>query len=83
MSTWLLFALFALTLLGIALVHRRALQIALVGSLAVTCARLLVPTPDGEAPFDLGAHLLHEWPTLANLFGLLVGFALLGELLRA
>src|SRR5262245_16780891 len=75
----MLFGLFALTLLGIAVVHKRALQIALGGSLAVTCARMLLPTPAGEPPFDLGAHLLHEWPTLANLFALLVGFALLAN----
>ena len=68
------FVPFGLTLLGVALLHRRALEIALLGALVVAGYRLaFVPG------FDLGAHLGHEARTLANLLGLLVGFALLAD----
>ncbi len=79
MSTWLLFGLFGATLLGIACFHKKALPIAVGGLLAVLCVKLLVPPPEGKAAFDLGTHLLHEWKTIVNLGGLLVGFAVLAN----
>jgi Na+/H+ antiporter NhaD/arsenite permease-like protein len=66
---WLLGA----TLVGILLFHRRALEVSLVGLGLILAARL------GLSRFDLGGHLGHEWVKLANLFGLLVGFALLAD----
>lgn len=67
----LLFALFAATLLGIALFHHRALPIAVTGLACVIGARL------GFTDFDV-LHKLHEESlNLANLGGLLLGFALL------
>ncbi|MFY9345866.1 MAG: SLC13 family permease [Planctomycetota bacterium] len=71
MTDFLLFALFALTLLGIARFHAKALPIALGGLCCVLLARLLL------TDFDAVAHLLHEWRILANLAGLLLGFAVL------
>ena len=67
------FILFALTLLGVALVHRHTLQVALTG-LAVILIHALV-----FGGLDLAAHLRHEWVTLANLLGLLIGFTILAD----
>ncbi|MGE0114075.1 MAG: citrate transporter [Steroidobacteraceae bacterium] len=74
------FLLFVLTLLGIAVLHRHALQVALAGLLCVVCYKL------GYAGFSqapglqgLWRHLQHEWVMLANLFALLTGFAILAR----
>jgi Na+/H+ antiporter NhaD/arsenite permease-like protein len=74
------FVLFALTLLGIALLHRHTLPIALVG-LGVIAAYKLAFTgfKDGARAAGLGLHLGHEFSLLANLFLLLMGFALLAR----
>jgi Na+/H+ antiporter NhaD/arsenite permease-like protein len=72
-TNYLLFGLFALTLLGIAKYHKYAVRIAVGGLLAVLCARLLL------TDFNLVHHLHHEWSTLVNLGGLLLGFALLAN----
>jgi Na+/H+ antiporter NhaD/arsenite permease-like protein len=74
------FVLFALTLLGIALLHRHTLPIALVG-LGVIAGYKLAFTgfKDGPGLAGLGLHLGHEFSLLANLFLLLVGFALLSR----
>jgi len=69
----LLFALFAATLIGIAKFHRFALPIALAGLAAVLVTRLSL------TEFQLVAHLSHEWRILANLAGLLLGFAMLAN----
>ena len=71
MTTYLLFGLFAATLLGIATMHRFALRIAVSGLVAVLLVRLLL------TDFHLGHHLQHEWQIVLNLGGLLLGFALL------
>ncbi|HEY9064092.1 MAG TPA: citrate transporter [Burkholderiaceae bacterium] len=74
------FVLFALTLAGVALFHRHTLRVAVAGLVAITLYKLAfgtfrgVPGPDG-----LLALLGQEWVTLANLFGLLLGFALLSR----
>jgi len=67
------FILFALTLLGVALFHRHTLAVAVTGLSSVIAFGLLT------GQLDLATHLKHEWVTLANLFGLLVGFALLAD----
>ena len=74
------FILFALTLLGVALFHHKTLQVALTG-LAVIVAYKLVFTgfKHGTGLDGLGHHMAHEWVTLANLFLLLMGFALLSR----
>jgi hypothetical protein len=74
------FILFALTLLGVALLHHYTLQVALAGLAAITVYKL------GFTGFKFGAglgglalHMQHEWVILANLFLLLMGFALLSR----
>jgi Na+/H+ antiporter NhaD/arsenite permease-like protein len=74
------FILFALTLAGVALFHQHTLRVAVIGLVSITLYKLLfsnfagVPGADG-----LLALLGHEWVTVANLFGLLLGFALLSK----
>ena len=74
------FILFALTLLGVALFHRHTLRVAVVG-LAVVSAYKMLFAGFREGPGVAGfiSHLGHEWVVLANLLGLLLGFALLSR----
>ena len=74
------FILFAATLLGVALFHNHTLAVAL-GGLTVIIAFKLLFTGFAAGP-GLGGlvdHLGHEWVLLANLLGLLLGFALLAR----
>jgi Na+/H+ antiporter NhaD/arsenite permease-like protein len=74
------FILFGLTLLGVALFHHHTLAVALTGLAAVTLYKLVFTGfkfGTGLAGFAL--HMQHEWVILANLFLLLMGFALLSR----
>ena len=74
------FVLFAATLLGIALFHRHTLLIALGGLVAITAYKLSITGfKDGAGLAGLLIHLSHEFSLLANLFLLLMGFALLSR----
>jgi Na+/H+ antiporter NhaD/arsenite permease-like protein len=74
------FVLFGLTLAGVALFHYHTLQVALTGLAAVTLYKLgFAGFKAGPGLGGLGLHLLHEWVILANLLGLLLGFALLSN----
>jgi Na+/H+ antiporter NhaD/arsenite permease-like protein len=74
------FLLFAATLLGVALFHRHTLAVALTGLAAIVAYKLAFTGFKGGAGLPgLAAHLLHEWVILANLLGLLLGFALLSN----
>src|SRR5262245_3862645 len=74
------FILFALTLAGVALFHRHTLYVALAGLAAITTYKLAFDGFKHEAGFSgLMLHLQHEWVILANLFLLLMGFALLSR----
>ncbi|MGH8765638.1 MAG: hypothetical protein ACRET8_07955, partial [Burkholderiales bacterium] len=74
------FVLFALTLAGVALFHHHTLQVALIGLAAITLYKLgFAGFKEGPGLGGLGTHLLHEWVILANLLGLLLGFALLSN----
>jgi Na+/H+ antiporter NhaD/arsenite permease-like protein len=74
------FILFALTLLGVALFHHRTLQVALTGLAAIILYKLIFTGfKHGSGLAGLGHHMAHEWVTLANLFLLLMGFALLSR----
>ena len=74
------FVLFALILLGIALFHRHTLQVALAGLAAVTLYKLAFSGfAQGPGFAGLAGLFAHEWVILANLFGLLMGFALLSK----
>jgi Na+/H+ antiporter NhaD/arsenite permease-like protein len=69
------FYLFGLTLAGVALFHRQALWVSLIGFAAIFVFKLAAP---GGATL-LGAHFAHEWVLLVNLFLLLMGFAVLAN----
>ncbi len=74
------FILFALTLLGVALFHHKTLQVALAGLAAIIAYKLaFTGFKHGAGLAGLGHHMAHEWVTLANLFLLLMGFALLSR----
>jgi len=74
------FLLFALTLLGVAVFHRRTLPIALLGLAAIVIYKLLGPGfAAGPGIGGLAAHFAHEWVTLANLLCLLLGFAIIAR----
>jgi Na+/H+ antiporter NhaD/arsenite permease-like protein len=74
------FILFALTLLGVALFHHHTLVVALAGLAAITAYKLTFSGfKFGIGLGGLGLHMQHEWVILANLFLLLMGFALLSR----
>jgi Na+/H+ antiporter NhaD/arsenite permease-like protein len=74
------FVLFGATLAGVAVFHRHTLQVALSGLAAIVLYKLAFTGFKTGAGFEgLGVHLLHEWVILANLLGLLLGFALLSR----
>ena len=74
------FFLFGATLLGVALFHHHTLKVAVVGLVVITVYKLLFGNFAGVPGVDgLLALLKHEWITIANLLGLLLGFALLAD----
>src|SRR5262245_30927977 len=74
------FILFALTLLGVALFHHHTLQVALTGLAAIVGYKLaFTGFKFGPGLGGLALHMAHEWVILANLFLLLMGFALLSR----
>jgi Na+/H+ antiporter NhaD/arsenite permease-like protein len=74
------FILFALTLIGVALFHHKTLQVALAGLAAIVVYKLaFTGFKFGPGLAGLALHLHHEWVILANLFLLLMGFAILSR----
>ena len=74
------FILFALTLLGVAVLHHQTLRVALVGLAAIVVYKLaFTGFKFGQGLTGLALHMQHEWVILANLFLLLMGFALLSR----
>src|SRR6187399_2953012 len=74
------FILFGLTLLGVAVFHHKTLEVALTGLAAVTVYKLLFTGfRQGAGFYGLVLQLHHEWVILANLFLLLMGFAILSR----
>ena len=74
------FVLFGMTLLGVAIFHRHTLPIALTGLAAISIHKIAFTgfkTGPGIGGFT--SHIQHEWVILANLLGLLMGFALLSR----
>jgi len=69
----LVLLLFGAVLVGIAVLHQRGLEVAVVGLTVILVTRVAF------SPFDLVAHLAEEWGKLVNLLGLLVGFALVAD----
>jgi hypothetical protein len=74
------FILFALTLLGVALLSNHTFWVALIGLGAITAYKVLF-SGFGAGPglAGLAGHMAAEWVVLANLFLLLLGFALLAN----
>jgi Na+/H+ antiporter NhaD/arsenite permease-like protein len=74
------FVLFGLTLAGVALFHHHTLQVALIGLGVIVAYKLgFAGFKTGPGFGGLALHLAHEWVILANLLGLLLGFALLSN----
>jgi Na+/H+ antiporter NhaD/arsenite permease-like protein len=74
------FVLFGLTLAGVALFHHHTLYVALIGLAAIVIHKLaFTGFKTGPGVGGLTLHLAHEWVILANLLGLLLGFALLSN----
>lgn len=74
------FFLFGLTLLGVALFHHHVLKVALTGLAVITLYKLGFSDFSGTPGFaGLLKLIAHEWVTIANLLGLLLGFALLAD----
>jgi Na+/H+ antiporter NhaD/arsenite permease-like protein len=74
------FILFGLTLLGIALFHHSTLTVSLVGLSSIIAYKLaFTGFKYGTGLAGLADHMTHEWVLLANLFLLLMGFALLSR----
>ncbi len=74
------FFLFGFTLLGVALFHHHTLPVAVTGLLVISLYKLgfadFAGTPGVAGLLKL---LQHEWIIIANLLGLLLGFALLAD----
>ena len=74
------FVLFALTLLGVAVFHHHTLFVAVTGMIVIALYKILFGDFGGvTGVHGLGTMFAHEWVTLANLLGLLLGFALLAD----
>jgi Na+/H+ antiporter NhaD/arsenite permease-like protein len=74
------FVLFGAVLLCVALFHHYTFQVAVTGVIAISFYKVVftgLKAGPGIAGFV--AHLGHEWVLLANLFCLLMGFALLSK----
>jgi Na+/H+ antiporter NhaD/arsenite permease-like protein len=74
------FILFALILAGIAFFHHKTFEIAVGGLIVITLYKLVFTGfRQGPGLEGLAGLLAHEWVILANLFCLLMGFALLSK----
>ncbi len=74
------FILFGLTLLGVALFHHHTLPVSLAGLASIVLYKLTITGfKTGPGLPGLIVHMEHEWVVLANLFLLLMGFALLSR----
>ncbi len=73
------YAVFGVTLLGVAIFHHRALHVALAGLAAVVVLQLASGPSLGLAAHEILEHLADEWVILTNLLLLLLGFAVLSN----
>lgn len=67
------FILFALLLIGVAVFHHKTFEVAVTGLIVILAFKLAF------TDFNLIHHLHLEWRLLLNLFGLLMGFAILAR----
>jgi Na+/H+ antiporter NhaD/arsenite permease-like protein len=74
------FVIFALTLAGVALFHKRALAVSVGGLLMILAFEAFVTSfPTGGGMAGLWRHVQHEWVIIANLLLLLIGFEVLSN----
>jgi Na+/H+ antiporter NhaD/arsenite permease-like protein len=74
------FYLFAVMLAGVAILHHHTLAVALAGLITVAAFALIFGRFSGPGgASSLAAHFAEEWVTLVNLFGLLLGFAVVAR----
>jgi len=74
------FVLFAITLICVGLFHHHTLAVGLTGMTTIIAYKLaFTGFKAGDGLSGLAAHFGHEWVILANLLGLLLGFALLSK----
>lgn len=74
------FILFAMVLMGVAVLHNNTLQVALTGLVTIIFFKLLFTGfKHGSGLEGLALHFQHEWVILTNLLCLLMGFALLSN----
>lgn len=74
------FILFALTLVGVAIFHHRVFTVAVTGLASILAWKFLVAGFNHGAGLPgFTAHIEHEWVVIANLFLLLLGFAVLSR----
>jgi len=74
------FILFGFMLFSIAVFHRHTLVIAMTGLAVIVGYKIGFPGfKFGTGVTGLGNHMTHEWVMLANLFLLLMGFAILSR----
>ncbi|MGH8670371.1 MAG: citrate transporter, partial [Burkholderiales bacterium] len=74
------FVLFGATLIGVALFHHHTLRVALTGLAVIVLYKLaFTGFKTGPGVGGLALQFAHEWVILANLLGLLLGFALLSN----
>ena len=74
------FILFGLTLIGVAIFHHKTLQVALTGLATIVLYKLVFTGfKFGTGLGGLALHMQHEAVILANLFLLLMGFAILSR----
>jgi Na+/H+ antiporter NhaD/arsenite permease-like protein len=74
------FILFGLMLLGVALFHKRALLVSVLGLAAILAFEAFVTRfPTGQGGTALLSHAQHEWVIITNLFLLLIGFEVLSN----
>ena len=72
--------IFGLTLLGVALFHRWALTVAFAGFVLTAFVRVIsAPAAINAQAYETINHLASEWVALANLFLLLLGFAIVAN----
>lgn len=73
------YAIFGLTLLGVAFFHHRALHVAIAGLAAVMLVQIALAPSSAVAAYELVEHFAAEWAVLANLLLLLLGFAVVSN----
>lgn len=74
------FVLFALLLTGVALFHRRALEISFGGLLVILAYEAFITAfPAGPGAAGFVAQVRHEWVIITNLLLLLIGFEVLSN----